>query len=338
MDGGPPRRRGRHCGAAFTATPRSRARRTVSRAARRQAGAHAGRAAYWPRRRWRWRGDRRGMGGPARGDRPSDNAADAAGQCDHRRRRRCAAPVAAEIEKYLASDLLFYRATGPQGLRERQAQHWDPILAWARDALGARFQGRARASSTSPSPKRRSRRPAAAIPTDPWRLGAVHVVTTLTGSALIALALLRGRLTAEAAWQAAHVDEDWNMEQWGSDEVALERRAFRFAEFQAAATVLRSAASGLSVRRAFPSAQSSAAGDAHVARQRRALVTAVDNEIVALGLAARSPRRWRRTADRCLRRRATACAGRRRLPGRGTCRACRCRSPARDCRIRRNCA
>jgi chaperone required for assembly of F1-ATPase len=65
------------------------------------------------------------------------------------------------------------------------------------------------------------------------------VVTTLTGSALIALALSRGRLSAEAAWQAAHVDEDWNMEQWGRDETALERRAFYFAELQAAATVLQ---------------------------------------------------------------------------------------------------
>jgi chaperone required for assembly of F1-ATPase len=61
----------------------------------------------------------------------------------------------------------------------------------------------------------------------------------MTGSALIALALLRGRLTGEEAWQAAHVDENWNMEQWGRDELALERRAFRFAEMQAAALVLR---------------------------------------------------------------------------------------------------
>ena len=66
----------------------------------------------------------------------------------------------------------------------------------------------------------------------------MHVVTTLTGSALIALALARGALSADAAWQAAHVDEDWNMAQWGRDEMAMERREFRFAEFQAAATVL----------------------------------------------------------------------------------------------------
>jgi chaperone required for assembly of F1-ATPase len=50
--------------------------------------------------------------------------------------------------------------------------------------------------------------------------------------------LARGRLSAEKAWEAAHVDEDWNMAQWGRDALALERRAFRFAEFEAAATVL----------------------------------------------------------------------------------------------------
>jgi chaperone required for assembly of F1-ATPase len=55
----------------------------------------------------------------------------------------------------------------------------------------------------------------------------------------MALALAHGRLTVDEAWAAAHVDEDWNMEQWGRDELALERRAFRLAELQAAATVLQ---------------------------------------------------------------------------------------------------
>lgn len=144
--------------------------------------------------------------------------------------------VAEEIAKYLASDLLFYRAGEPQGLRERQARHWDPILAWAREILGAQFKlGEGIIHVAQPASALAAAR--AAIPTDPWRLGAVHVVTTLTGSALIALAMARGRLSAEAAWQAAHVDEDWNMEQWGRDQLALERRDFRFAELQAAATV-----------------------------------------------------------------------------------------------------
>ena len=146
-------------------------------------------------------------------------------------------PVAAEIAKYLASDLLLYRAGAPPGLVERQAHHWDPILAWARQALGADFKlGEGVVHVAQPEAALAAAR--AAIPLEPWRLGAVHAMTTLTGSALIALAMARGALSADAAWQAAHVDEDWNMAQWGRDEMAATRREFRFAEFQAAATVL----------------------------------------------------------------------------------------------------
>jgi chaperone required for assembly of F1-ATPase len=146
-------------------------------------------------------------------------------------------PVAAEIAKYLASDLLLYRAGAPPGLVERQAQHWDPILAWARQALGADFKlGEGVVHVAQPEAALAAAR--AAIPLEPWRLGAVHSMTTLTGSALIALAMARGALSADAAWQAAHVDEDWNMAQWGRDEMAAARQEFRFAEFQAAATVL----------------------------------------------------------------------------------------------------
>ncbi len=148
-------------------------------------------------------------------------------------------PVAEEVAKYLASDLMCYRAASPRALVEREARHWDPILAWARDALGAHFRcGEGVTYVVQSEAALTAAR--AAIPDDPWRLGAVHAATTLTGSALIALALARGRLPVEEAWQAAYVDEDWNMEQWGRDELALARRAVRFAEFTAAATVLRS--------------------------------------------------------------------------------------------------
>lgn len=147
-------------------------------------------------------------------------------------------PVAGEIAKYLACDLLFYRAEAPAGLVERQRLHWDPILAWADEVLGARFYCTAGVTHIA-QPNEALKAAAAAIADDPWRLGATHAVTTLTGSALIALAASRGRLSAGAAWQAANVDEDWNMERWGSDEMALERRNIRFAEFAAAVTVLR---------------------------------------------------------------------------------------------------
>jgi len=145
--------------------------------------------------------------------------------------------VAGEIVKYLRSDLLCYRAATPQGLVARQSQHWDPILAWAKAALGAEF-ATVEGITHLRQPDEAIANASAAIPRDPWRLGAVHAVTTLTGSALIALALARGDIGLEAGWTAAHVDEDWNMQFWGRDELSLKRRAYRFAEMTAAALVL----------------------------------------------------------------------------------------------------
>jgi chaperone required for assembly of F1-ATPase len=148
------------------------------------------------------------------------------------------APVAEEIAQYLGTDLVCYRAEAPAGLIARQAQHWDPVLAWAHDALGARFvtvQGVMHVAQ----PQEAVAAARATIPADIWRLGAVSSISTLTGSALLALALAQGALDTQAVWRAAHVDEDWQMEQWGRDEIAFARRDFRFAEMQAAATVLQ---------------------------------------------------------------------------------------------------
>jgi chaperone required for assembly of F1-ATPase len=148
--------------------------------------------------------------------------------------------VADEVKRYLACDLVFYRAPGPAGLVAWQAEAWDPVLAWVRETLGARFV-LAEGIAFVAQPAQSLAAASSAIPTDPWRLGAMHAVTTLTGSALIAIALARGALSVDAAWAAAHVDEDWNMKFWGRDALALERRAARFSEMQAAATVLEAA-------------------------------------------------------------------------------------------------
>src|SRR6185437_5256767 len=148
------------------------------------------------------------------------------------------APVAEEVARYLGTDLLCYRAEAPAGLVELQARHWDPVLAWARDALGARFV-LAQGIVPVAQPKQAIDAARARVPGDPWRLGAVSTITTLTGSAALALALAEGALDADAAWAAAHVDEDWQMARWGRDDAALERRAFRQAEFDAAVAVLR---------------------------------------------------------------------------------------------------
>ena len=146
-------------------------------------------------------------------------------------------PLRQEIAKYLGSDLVCYRAATPEGLVARQAQHWEPVLAWAREAHGARFVMSEGVMFVA-QPENAVAAARSAIPSDPWRLGAISAITTLTGSALIALAVAARRLGVDEAWAAAHVDEDWNMDFWGRDELAMQRRTARFAEMQAAGTVL----------------------------------------------------------------------------------------------------
>ncbi len=151
--------------------------------------------------------------------------------------------VTDEIAQYLGSDLVLYRADRPEGLIARQAALWDPLLAWAREAFGAHFVP-VEGVMFAEQPAQAIEAARAALPSaaggmnDIWRLGALSSITAITGSALIALALSAEALDVEAAWAAAHVDEDWQMAQWGRDELALTARAFREAEMRAAAAVL----------------------------------------------------------------------------------------------------
>jgi chaperone required for assembly of F1-ATPase len=146
--------------------------------------------------------------------------------------------VRADIVKYSASDLICYRAQSPRTLALRQAEAWDPVLAWAADVLAARF-----VVSVGLMP---IVQPAAAIraiaatlaPYGRFELAALHVMTTLMGSALLALAHARGRLDVETAWNAAHVDEDWQIAQWGEDPEARARRDRRRGEMGAASRLL----------------------------------------------------------------------------------------------------
>jgi len=144
-----------------------------------------------------------------------------------------------DIAKYLRSDLLFYRAGYPEALVAREAAHWDSVLDWARDTLGARFilsQGIMHVEQ----PEAAVEAARAALPVGPWSVAALHVVTSVTGSALLALALLHGVRDADQVWAAAHVEEDWNARQWGMDEEAAARRAARLVDFRAAAGILKS--------------------------------------------------------------------------------------------------
>lgn len=147
--------------------------------------------------------------------------------------------VLEDILRFASSDLLCYRADTPQGLVDSQNTHWDPVMDWACSTLGARFklaegvihveQPRESIAVLGSYLAQRS---------GSLRLAALHLMTSLTGSALLALAVEAGELDAEAAWLAAHVDEDWQISQWGQDAEAVARRNARHRDFTAAVQML----------------------------------------------------------------------------------------------------
>lgn len=147
--------------------------------------------------------------------------------------------IRAEILGYAGSDLLCYRAGEPQGLADRQRALWDPVLAWAEKFLGVRFKlAQGIVHVEQPRQTLRAVKSKLAAHTDPFALTGLAMATSLTGSALLALALAEGFLGPGDAWRAAHVDEDWNIAQWGEDDEAVSRRADRHRDFVAATIAL----------------------------------------------------------------------------------------------------
>ncbi len=151
------------------------------------------------------------------------------------------AEVEAELVKYAASDMLCYRAGEPESLAAAQRAAWDPLLAFARDKLGARLdlaEGVMYAAQPEETIAALARAVRAFVGEGdgaPLRLAALHVMTTLTGSLVLALAKSLNEIDLAAAWAAAHIDEDFQMRAWGADAEALARREARFAEMSAAA-------------------------------------------------------------------------------------------------------
>lgn len=144
--------------------------------------------------------------------------------------------VADDIVKYSGSDLLCYRAAEPDSLVAAEDAAWNPVIDWAREALGARLALAQGVMFARQSPEAvEAVRAVVDGARDPLTLAALHSMTSLTGSAVLALAVWKGRLTAEQAWTAAHVGEDHQMKVWGADAEALARRAARWKDMQAAA-------------------------------------------------------------------------------------------------------
>ena len=159
-------------------------------------------------------------------------------------------PVRDDIGNFIETDLLFYRAGAPEPLVERQNELWNPILEWAKETFGGRFVlAEGVMHVAQPLASLEAFRERLSAITDPFQVAALHQATTLTGSALLAMAVNDGRLGATEAWRLAHLDEDWNIEQWGEDDEAMARRAARWEEMRVAALLLAAS-------QAFPEGQS----------------------------------------------------------------------------------
>jgi chaperone required for assembly of F1-ATPase len=148
--------------------------------------------------------------------------------------------VREDMLRFAANDLLCYRAEGPDALVARQADVWDRYIDWVRARYGARLY-----LTEGVMHIRQPREAIALIGAainqidDPMTLAVLHTMTTLTGSAVLALAVAEGEASAEEVWKAAHLDEDWTNDNWGTDSEAEVRRATRWLDMKAADMMLK---------------------------------------------------------------------------------------------------
>jgi chaperone required for assembly of F1-ATPase len=145
---------------------------------------------------------------------------------------------AAGLARYGESDLLCYRADAPAELVARQAAAWDPMLDWARTRYDVHFELATGVMHRAQPAATVVRLADAVAALDAWRLAALSPVVTITGSLVLAVALIEGAADADAVWTAATVDEAWQAERWGEDALASQALAARRAEFDAAVRFL----------------------------------------------------------------------------------------------------
>ena len=143
-----------------------------------------------------------------------------------------------DILRYAGSDLICYRAEAPETLVARESELWDPYLDWAAQ-MGARLVLSEGIVHVEQPPE--AIRALAALlrrHATPLELTALHTITSLTGSLVLALALAEGQGEPSEIWAAAHADEDYQIAQWGEDHEAAIRRAKRLIDFEAAVLIL----------------------------------------------------------------------------------------------------
>jgi chaperone required for assembly of F1-ATPase len=143
------------------------------------------------------------------------------------------------VAAYGGSDLLCYRATEPSALVARQAQGWDPLLAWAGDTLAAPLRVTSGLMHVAQPPESLAALTAAVRAHTPFQLSALYDLVAITGSLVLGLAVARGRLDADAAFDLSRIDEHFQAEIWGRDEDAAEVEALKRRDLAVAAQFFR---------------------------------------------------------------------------------------------------
>lgn len=142
-------------------------------------------------------------------------------------------PFIANLAAYAESDLLCYRAEAPEALVARQAAAWDPLLDWARQRYDIHIEVVSGIIHRAQPPLTLTRLADALAARSPFALAGLSPIVTITGSLIAALALIEGAADADTVWRAAQVDEDWQIEKWGDDDLAIATRTAHRADFDA---------------------------------------------------------------------------------------------------------
>jgi len=148
------------------------------------------------------------------------------------------ATFAAGLAAWGESDMLCYRAESPEPLVARQAGAWDPLLDWARARYDVNFVVTTGIMHQPQPPATLTRLGEAVAARSAFELAPLAPIVTITGTLVGALALIEGATDAAALWTAAHVDEDWQAEQWGRDPLALAAYEQRQRDYDAAVRFL----------------------------------------------------------------------------------------------------
>jgi chaperone required for assembly of F1-ATPase len=141
------------------------------------------------------------------------------------------AEVVAELAGYGGSDLLCYRATGPEALIARQAALWDPLITWAATDLQAPLSVTHGVMPCAQPPASLARLTAQVAAFDAFGLAGLHDLVAISGSLVLALAVTARHLTAGQAFDLSRLDNQWQSEQWGEDEDEAATEALRRAAF-----------------------------------------------------------------------------------------------------------